>query len=82
MLVEATVDAIWFQQSVRERLDRGPRIPAISDFVEGEWRDLSGRSPTGRVPHRLSQTLNELFRNTLNEVWRKEQPESPHKPPP
>jgi predicted nucleotidyltransferase len=55
-------------------LDRGPRIPAISDFVESEMARL-GETVSNRA-HAVQavETLNELFRNTLDEVWHGQQP--------
>ncbi len=50
-------------------LDRGPRIPAISDFIEGEMARLehTGFERASSAPP--SEALNELFRATLDEVW-------------
>lgn len=82
-LVEATVHDSRLRSAIRDlvsakragaELDRGPRIPALSDFVESEMARLEqtvSDRPNGapRV-----EVLNELFRSTLDEVWQNEQP--------
>ena len=44
-----------------------------SDFVEGEIARLEQAVSDQSDTAPAVDTLNELFRNTLNEVWRKEQ---------
>jgi hypothetical protein len=53
-------------------LDRGPKSPAISHFIDEEMSRLEGQTD-----HRASvappiERLNELFRDTLKDVWRNE----------
>lgn len=77
-LVEATVpdpalrraiDDLLSAKRTGDELDRGPRIPALSDFIEHEWAHLeetaSGRT-SGAPP---AEVLDDLFRATLDEVW-------------
>jgi uncharacterized protein len=55
-------------------LDRGPKIPAISRFIEGEMARLqnyTAHKPSAAPP---VDRLNELFRETLMEVWGKSPP--------
>jgi hypothetical protein len=50
-------------------LDRGPQIPAISRFIEGEMKRLQDRKDSNAGAPPLMDLLNGLFRNTLEEVW-------------
>jgi len=82
-LVDATVDDRTLRSAISDlvsakragvELERGPRIPAISDFVEKEMARL-GQMVSDRVDPALDvHGLNDLFRSTLNEVWQNEQP--------
>lgn len=82
-LVEATVpdptlrkaidDLVCAKRSGAE-LDRGPCIPAVSDFIEREMARLEqtdSDQPSAAPP---TEVLNELFRGTLDEVWHNERP--------
>jgi predicted nucleotidyltransferase len=51
-------------------LDRGPQIPAISRFIEEEMKHLQNRKDFNAEAHPSMDLLNELFRNTLEEVWK------------
>lgn len=72
-LLSAISDLISAKRGGAE-LERGPRIPAISDFVEQEMMRLSQMVSDRVDPVPDVQRLNDLFRNTLNEVWQNEQP--------
>ena len=50
-------------------LDKGPRIPSISDFVDSEIERLSGQTFHAHVQKPDREVLNNLFRETLVEVW-------------
>jgi uncharacterized protein len=79
-LVEATIHDMNLRQEIDRlvdakkagvELDRGPRIPAISCFIEAEMDRLESKtadSPTVAPP---VDKLNDLFRDTLAEVWNK-----------
>ncbi len=78
-LLEATVSAPELRRAIDEvlelkksgaELDEGPRISAISEFIEREMPRLeqaAGDQPKCKV---AAEDLNVLFRNTLDEVWR------------
>jgi uncharacterized protein len=82
-LIDATVDDRTLRSAISNlvsakcagaELERGPRIPAISDFVDKEMARL-GQMVSDRVePVADVHVLNDLFRSTLNEVWQNEQP--------
>jgi len=82
-LVDATVDDRPLRNAISDlvsakrggaELERGPRIPAISDFVEKEMARLGQMLPDRVDPALDVHGLNDLFRSTLNEVWQSEQP--------
>ena len=78
-LVEATIEDSTLRAAINDliaakqagaELERGPRTPVISDFVESEMA-RHGQSLSERPDVAPSfEVLNELFRNTLVEVWR------------
>lgn len=52
-----------------DELDEGPRIPALSAFLDEELERL-GSSPLGLEPQRMPlEPLNALFRRALAEAW-------------
>jgi len=67
--LSAEINTLIEQKRNGAELDRGPRIPLISEFIE---RELS-RIETEGIKYKSHQTssneLNELFRNTLAELW-------------
>jgi len=67
-LWEAIENLIITKRAATE-MDRAPRIPAISDFIDKEI--LRFENMMAGIPKQTSSTemLNELFRNTLDEVW-------------
>jgi predicted nucleotidyltransferase len=80
-LVEATVSDPALRAHIDElvslkragaELDRGPRIPAISDFIECEMSRLEKIVSNGPEIAPPIEVLNGLFRSTLDEVWRNE----------
>ena len=50
-------------------MDRGPRIPVISDFIEEEIKRFENIAASVPKQDMSSRALNELFRTTLTEVW-------------
>ena len=50
-------------------LDRGPRIPLISEFIERELSRIETEGIKYKSHQASSNELNELFRNTLAELW-------------
>jgi uncharacterized protein len=50
-------------------MDRGPRIPVVSDFIEVEIERFEGIATNLPKQDISNDALNELFRNTLTEVW-------------
>jgi len=82
-LTEATVPDLMLRRAIDDlvsakragaELDRGPRIPAISDFIEREMARLEqtvSHRPTTAPP---TEALNDLFRGTLDEVWHNQRP--------
>ncbi|MBI4487710.1 MAG: nucleotidyltransferase domain-containing protein [Deltaproteobacteria bacterium] len=82
-LVEATVHDSRLRSAISDlvsakragaELDRGPRIPALSDFVEGEMARIEQTVSDRPDGAPRVEVLNELFRRTLDEVWQNEQP--------
>ncbi|MFA7382266.1 MAG: nucleotidyltransferase domain-containing protein [Desulfurivibrionaceae bacterium] len=51
-------------------LAEGPRVPGISEFIEGEFaRFEAGAGKEGRTPKPSLDVLNRLFREMLGVVW-------------
>jgi predicted nucleotidyltransferase len=51
-------------------LEEGPRIPAISDYLEKELARLADRMPgLKKINQPETEPLNRLFREMLEEVW-------------
>jgi uncharacterized protein len=55
-------------------LDRGPRIGALSDFIQHEMGRFEQTTAGRASPAPPIEKLNDLFRATLNEVWQNEMP--------
>jgi hypothetical protein len=77
-LVEATVedrelrqaiDQLMARKQAGDELDRRPRIPSISEFIERELDRLE--RATGDLPKAQLdiERLNSLFRTVLERVW-------------
>lgn len=71
-LKSAISELLWRKMSGQE-LDRGPRLPIISEFVETELEGLGSKKPDGGGFKPDTEKLDELFRSALEEVW----PEKP-----
>src|SRR6266498_1519137 len=77
-LVEKTVTDAQLRQAIDDlvsakraavEMDRGPRISVISDFIEEEIKRFENIAASLPKQDTSSRALNELFRNTLTEVW-------------
>jgi len=82
-LVDATVSDVAVRGAIEEliaakrsgaELDRGPRIPAIGDFIQVEMARLEETASDRTSPAPPVEALNSLFRSTLHEVWKGEYP--------
>ncbi len=57
-----------------DELDKGPKIPAISDFIDAElnrWANLE--FPMNSIAYDVDK-LNHIFRSSLDEVWNRNNP--------
>jgi hypothetical protein len=72
-LVNKTIDDVMLRFSIAdlvvrkrngEELDRAPRVPVISEFVETELARLADNAPGKTDPLPVTE-LDEFFRNTL-----------------
>mgnify|MGYP001615670410 CR=1 FL=1 len=54
-----------------QELDKGPRIPIISEFVEAELERLGSKKPDGNSFRPDTEKLDELFRWSLEIAWAK-----------
>ena len=52
-----------------QELDREPRIPVISEFIETELERLGSKSFDGNNSNTDTERLDEVFRLVLGEVW-------------
>jgi len=50
-------------------LDRGPRVPVISEFIERELARLETKVMPPKDANPGSERLNDLFREALDKVW-------------
>ena len=80
MLVNKVIDSPEFKREIEklieskrrgEELDRGPRIAAISDFVESEIARLESAhfEEKHMKPVGLIHEFNRVFRTALDEIW-------------
>jgi uncharacterized protein len=77
-LVEKTVTEAQLRKAIDDlivakraalEMDRGPRIPVISEFIEEEIKRFENGPENLPKQDTSNRALNELFRNTLTEVW-------------
>jgi uncharacterized protein len=66
--VRSAIDDLLSVKRSGAELDRGPRIGAISNFIEREMADLEQCTPDRPDPAPPIDALNDLFRSTLREV--------------
>jgi len=66
--LKAAIDDLVRRKKAGEELDRGPRIPVISEFLDGEVARLSAKRevPSVRGP---VEALDTVFRESLAEVY-------------
>ena len=74
--VRNAIDDLLAAKKSGAELERGPRIAAISDFIEREMAELEQKTSERGHPAPPIDTLNELFRATLKEAWHHERPAS------
>jgi predicted nucleotidyltransferase len=63
------VDALLARKKSGEELDRGPRIPAISEFIAREMARLDEKLIEVHPQHADPEHLNVLFRETVRSTW-------------
>lgn len=63
------IDDLLKRKKSGEELDSGPKIPAISEFIEREIERLDAGVAAQVTPKPDIEKLNELFRRALDEVW-------------
>lgn len=82
-LVEATIQQSTIRDAIGSRvtakmagaeLDRGPRIEALSGFIERELARLEAIPVSAQASESSIDVLNELFREVVNEVWAPAEP--------
>ncbi|NJD67619.1 MAG: hypothetical protein C3F12_12400 [Candidatus Methylomirabilota bacterium] len=67
--VRGAIAELLIAKRAGDELDRGARIPAISEFIEQEMARLEDTELDRPSLIPPVEELNELFRNTLREVW-------------
>ena len=67
--VRAALEQLIAAKRAGAELDRGPRIPVISDFIASELTRLENTASDRVDPAPQVERLNEVFRSTLKEVW-------------
>lgn len=63
------IDDLVVAKRAAVEMDRGRRIAVISDFIEEEIKRFEGVATNVPKQDTSNDALNELFRNTLIEVW-------------
>jgi predicted nucleotidyltransferase len=63
------IDELVIAKRAGVEMDRGQRIPVISDFIEDEILRFQKMIDTIPIHDPPNEALNQLFRTTLNEVW-------------
>jgi predicted nucleotidyltransferase len=72
--VRSAINGLLSAKRSGVELDRGPRFPAISEFIQQEMARLEDTGAGRPSPAPPVDALNELFRSTLQEVWHNERP--------
>lgn len=67
--VSDAIAALLERKRAGEELDRGPRVPALSSFIEGEIARHERDGVHRRRPEVRTEPLSDLFRRALTEVW-------------
>ena len=63
------IDGLLIQKRSGAELDSGPRIPAISEFIENELARWESQEVPAGVGQGDTAELDRLFREALREVW-------------
>jgi len=68
-LLKDTINGLIADKKAGKELDRGQRIPVISDFLDAEVERLEA-TDFGPVGEKCPvETLDDLFQETLSETW-------------
>lgn len=67
--LKAVIDELIERKKDGCELDRGPVIPQISEFIKAELERLERDSAELRTPKATTEKLNQVFRDSLAEVW-------------
>ncbi len=57
------------QKRLGAELDKGPRIPSISNYLDSEIERLTGQKFDANIQKPNIEVLNTFFRDTLSKVW-------------
>jgi predicted nucleotidyltransferase len=68
--VQEAIDALVKAKKARAELDDGPRIPAISEFIEAELTRFENSNIDQANDSSTTDELDALFRATLAHLWR------------
>ncbi len=69
--LRSSIDDLLAAKRAGAELDRGPRVPLISDFVESEIARFESQEHAQPVGAGDSSKLDRYFRDVLTEVWTK-----------
>jgi predicted nucleotidyltransferase len=72
--VRHAIDELLVAKKSGAELDRGPKIPEISRFIEEEVTRLERTAADKPNPTPSLDELNDLFRDILEEAWNNGQP--------
>lgn len=67
--VNDAIAALLEKKRAGVELDRGPRVPALSSFIEREITRHEDDGVRRRKPDTRTEPLSDLFRKALTEVW-------------
>jgi predicted nucleotidyltransferase len=67
--LKRAIDGLVAAKRAAVEMDRGPRIDVISDFIEREIERFENITANLAKQELSTDALNDLFRNTLEEVW-------------
>jgi predicted nucleotidyltransferase len=67
--LKKSIDELLRLKKDGKELDRGPKIPELSDFIESEFSRLKNELPEQIGPKPNVEKLNEVFRFALATAW-------------
>lgn len=67
--LKSEIDRLQVAKRAGVELDRGPRVAPISEFIESELDRWEQREIADHKPTPSSDKLDELFRDSLAEIW-------------